>query len=120
MDIKNQESDSVVNRDGHTEYKSNSNSNEISKWTNYLFQVPICILLIFVFFNIQKAAIILQEDLKNLSPIVVHDTTYIPAPKIYHCWQCKRELANVDKGSVSCCGFEYKVVNGELIAKKDK
>jgi hypothetical protein len=105
--------ESIVKRPGHTEYKSDK-----IKKIDYLIQIVLCIFLAVVFFNINKSSGILLEEIKTIAPTVVHDTLLMPAPKIYHCWQCKKELPGVDKGPVNCCGYEYKIVNGELIAKK--
>ena len=103
----------LVDRNGHVEYKSIP-----IHWVNYILYIPIWILLVLVFLNVQKASIMIQKDIKSISPIMVHDTVFMPAPKIYHCWQCNRELPGVDKSPIICCRYEYKMINGDLVAKK--
>jgi hypothetical protein len=103
----------IVNRNGHTEYKSDR-----IKKIDYVMQILICIFLAVVFINVNKSSKVLLEAIKAVEPSVVHDTLIAPAPKIYHCWQCKKDLPGVDKSPVTCCGYEYKLVNGELTARK--
>jgi DNA-directed RNA polymerase subunit RPC12/RpoP len=105
--------ESIVKRLGHTEYKSDK-----VKKIDHLGQVVICIFLAVVFFNVNKSSDVLLEEIKTVAPTVVHDTLLMPAPKIYRCWQCKKELLDVSRGPVICCGYEYKIINGELTAKK--
>ena len=87
----------------------------------WIFAIPsyiICLLMIIVYCNVEHAAGILNEEIKAT---IVHDTLYLPPPKIYTCWNCKKELVGISKDHpIQCCDYEYRIVDNELIAKKLK
>lgn len=109
----------MLSKNGNNDYQSLDRGqfkhNAQFRW---IFTIPTyitCILMIVAYYNLKRAAIIIEEDVKNTT---VHDTVYLPPPKIYTCWSCKKELVGVKKGSVKCCGYEYQITNKELVAKR--
>ena len=84
----------------------------------WFFAIPsyiVCLLMIVVYCNVERATGILNTEIKA---ITVHDTLFLPPPKVYTCWNCKKELVGIKDGPVKCCGFEYQIINNELVGKK--
>lgn len=100
-------------------YSEEAKYQKIFRSLNFYSACLIVAMMITVFNYVKQSTILIQKGLEN-NVVYIHDTLLVQPPKVFNCWNCRRELIGIAENPVTCCDFEYRLQHGELIAKKIK